>query len=125
MSRAKNGRSSLFSGLFHAPDGCTYTPRLSTRLHLRFSYRMIILLIVVSIVFCYQKCIICEKVQALPKLTEILLCECETSGEYWDKHKLEGPVYSSNLTFRKYIPRAINSPLPSRNLKVATIAMSM
>ena len=31
-----------------------------------------------------------------------------------DEHKLEGAVYSSDLSFRKCIPRAINSPLPSR-----------
>ena len=43
----------------------THTPCLSTWLHLRFSYRMKILLVVVSIVFCYQKYIIYDKVRAL------------------------------------------------------------
>ena len=48
-----------------------------------------------------------------PELTDILLREqSETSGGYWYKHKLEGAMYSSYLSFRKYIPRAINPPPP-------------
>ena len=77
---------------------------------------MKILLAVVSIVFCYQMYIILIKFKPFPELTDILLRDqCETSGGYWHKQKLEGAVYSPNLSFRKYIPRAINSPLPSRN----------
>ena len=58
------------------------------------------------------------KFEPFPELTNILLREkCETSGGYWHKHKLEEAVYSPNLSLRKSIPRAINSPLPSRNLK--------
>ena len=57
------------------------------------------------------------KFKSFPKLANILLREkCESSGVYWHKHKLEGAVYSPNLSFRKSIPRAINSPPPSRNL---------
>ena len=55
------------------------------------------------------------KVKPFPELTDILLPErCESSGGYWHKHKLEGAVYSPNLGFQKSIPRAINSPLPSK-----------
>ena len=40
------------------------------------------------------------KFKPFPELTDILSCEqCETSGEYWHKHKLEGAVYSLNLGF--------------------------
>ena len=56
------------------------------------------------------------KFKPFPELTDILLCEqCETSSGYWHKHQLEGAVYSPKPRFPKYIPRAINSPLPSRN----------
>ena len=56
------------------------------------------------------------KFKPFPELTDILLREqCETSSGYWHKHQLEGAVFFLNLGFRKYIPRAINSPLPSRN----------
>ena len=56
------------------------------------------------------------KFKPFPELTDILLREqCETSGGYWHNHKLEMAVYSSNLGFRKSIPRAFNSALPSRN----------
>ena len=55
------------------------------------------------------------KVKLFPELTVILLPErCESSSRYWHKHKLEGAVYSPNLGFQKSIPRAINSPLPSK-----------
>ena len=55
------------------------------------------------------------KVKPFPELTDILLPErYESSGGYWHKHKLEGAVYSPNLGFQKSIPRAINSPLPSK-----------
>ena len=56
------------------------------------------------------------KVKPFPELSGILLPEqCETSGGYWHKHKLEGALCSANLGFRKSIPRVINSPMPSRN----------
>ena len=91
---------------------CTYTPCLCTWLHLRFSYCIKILPVVVSIVFCYQKYIICDKVKSFPELTDILLRErCETLGGYKHKHKLEGAMYNSSLSFRKNIPRTMNSPL--------------
>ena len=58
------------------------------------------------------------KFKPFPEVTDILFREQRrTSGRYWHKHKLEGAVYSPNLGFRKSIPRAINFPLPSRNLK--------
>ena len=44
---------------------CTDTPCFSTWLHFHFSYRMKTLPIVVSIVFNWQKYIICNKVKAL------------------------------------------------------------
>ena len=48
------------------------------------------------------------ELKTFPELTDILLREqCETSGGYWHKHKLEGAVYSP-----KSIPRAINPPRP-------------
>ena len=66
-----------------------------------------------------------SKVKPFPELSGILLPEqCETSGGYWHKHKLEGALCSANLGFRKSIPRAINYPMPSKKLKVAKIAMS-
>ena len=56
------------------------------------------------------------KFKPFPELIHILLREqCETSGGYWHNHKLETAVYSPNLGFRKSIPQAINSALPSRN----------
>ena len=80
------------------------------------SLHMTILLVVVSIVFCYQKYIICDKDKPFPELTDILLRErCETLGGYWHKHELEGAMYNSSLSFRKNIPRTMNSPLHSRN----------
>ena len=63
MSQAKNGK--LFVVVYSTRLRCTHTPCLSTWLHLPFSYRMKILPVVVSIVFCQQKYIICDKVQAL------------------------------------------------------------
>ena len=63
MSQAKNGK--LFVVINSTRLRCTHTPCLSTWLHLPFSYRMKILPVVVSIVFCQQKYIICDKVQAL------------------------------------------------------------
>ena len=57
------------------------------------------------------------KLKPSPELSYIPLREqCETSGGYdTGIHKFEGAVYSSNLSFRKSILRAINFPLPSRN----------
>ena len=99
--------------LFHKLR-CTITPCLSTWLHLRFSqYHMKILSVVVSIVFCHQDYIIFNKVHAL-SLTDRYPVR-RTARNLWHKHELEGAVYSPNLSFRKSIPRAINSPLPSRN----------
>ena len=44
---------------------------------------MKILPVVVSIVFCYKKYIICDKVKSFPELTDILLRErYETLGGY-------------------------------------------
>ena len=55
------------------------------------------------------------KFKPFTELTGVLLREqCEPSGGYWHIHKLQGAVCSPNLSFRKSIPRAINSPLPSR-----------
>ena len=109
--------------LLHALE-MYYSPCLSTWLHLRCSYRMKILPVVVSIVFCYQKYIICDKVPS-PFLNWPISCCVNggTSGGYWYKHKLEGAMYSSNLSFRKYIPRAINPPPALQKVKVATASM--
>ena len=58
------------------------------------------------------------------KAAVMLREQSETSGGYWYKHKLEGAMYSSNLSFRKYIPRAINPPPPAlQKVKVATASM--
>ena len=57
-----------------------------------------------------------SKFAPFPELTDILLRKrCETSGRYWHKHELEGAMYYCNLGFRKSVPRAISSLLPSRN----------
>ena len=64
MLQAKDGEL-LIVQVYFTRLRCTRTPCLSTWLHLRFSYRIKILLVIVSIVFCYQKYIICDKVQAL------------------------------------------------------------
>ena len=64
MSQAKDGEL-LIVQVYFTRLRCTHTPCLSTWLHLHFSYRIKILLVIVSIVFCYQKYIICDKVQAL------------------------------------------------------------
>ena len=64
MSQVKNGELLIIQGDFTRLR-CIHTPCLSTWLHLRFSYRVKILLVVVSIVSFYQKYIIYDKVQAL------------------------------------------------------------
>ena len=56
--------SELYYNVYFTRLRCINTPCLSTWLHSHFSYGMKILK-VVSIVFCYQKYIICDKVQAL------------------------------------------------------------
>ena len=51
MSQAKNGE--LLIVVHSMCLRCTHIPCLSTEQHLRFSYRMKILPVVVSVVFCY------------------------------------------------------------------------
>ena len=60
MSQAKDGEL-LIVQVYFTRLRCTHTPCLSIWLHLRFSYGMKILLVVFSIVFYYQKYIICDK----------------------------------------------------------------
>ena len=55
--------------------------------------------------------------KTFPELTDILLREqCETSGGYWHKHKLErGRVFSENPSHEQSILPAL------KKLKVATV----
>ena len=61
------------------------------------------------------------KFKPFPELADILLREqCETSGGYWHKHKLEGAVYSQKIN-----PTSYQFPPALKKLKVATVTMSM
>ena len=63
ISQAKNGEPLVV--VFFRRLKCTHNPCLSKCPHMCVSHRMKILPVVVSIVFCYQKYIFCNKVQAL------------------------------------------------------------
>ena len=57
--------------------------------------------------------IVRKSYQPFPELTDIPLREqSETSGGHWHKHKREGAVYSSNLSFQKTSHEPSNLPCP-------------
>ena len=65
------------------------------------------------------------KLEPFPELTDIPLREqSETSDGYWYKHKLEGRVFFSPK-FPKMHPTSHQSPLALKELKIATVAMSL
>ena len=125
MSQAKNGEL-LIVQVHFTRLRCTHTLCLSTWLHLRFSYRMKILLVVVSIVFCYQEYIICDKVQAL-----------SWTGRYsvvWTVRNLWRVLAQSQARrgrvffqpkFPKINPTSHQFPPVLKKQEVATVAMSM
>ena len=79
---------------------CTHTPCLSTWLHLRFSYHMKILPIVVSIVSDNRNTSSVLKVKLFLELADVLFPEqCETSGGYWYKHYFDGASESDSFCF--------------------------
>ena len=117
ISQAKKGELLIDVNVNFTCLRCTHTPRLSTWLHLRFflSYEN-------PTICSFHRILITEtkwKPNSSPFLCWPISCCVNSAKPLADTSRnttsKRPPLYSPNLGFRKFIPRALSSPLPSRN----------